>query len=364
MLQGRRLELVESQVMISTVTGLMTDPPAAERAGADLRAARERLGMSLQDVALTLRIRLPHLEALEEGRISLLPGNAYALAFVRTYASAIGLDAEEMVRRFKTEAAAFSRRTELVFPVPMPERGMPAGAVMLLGLVLVAGAYAGWYRLSAEGRLPAETVTAIPERLAPLAEQALPKAPVAAADTGVPRIIVSGQPPAGILANQAPPVVSISPISAAAAQIDRPAAYEPAVPTVPAPAMSSSAMPSSAMPSPSMSSPGLSSPDAVRMVLRASADAWILVKDHAGTVLVNRTLKAGDTWPVPVRTDLLLTTGNAGGTEILVDGATTASLGGSGAVRRDLPLDPDQIRDGKLAIAAAAPQSVSARPHQ
>jgi cytoskeleton protein RodZ len=66
---------------------------------------------------------------------------------------------------------------------------------------------------------------------------------------------------------------------------------------------------------------------------------------------------------VPLRADLLLTTGNAGGTEIIVDGATTPSLGGSGAVRRDLLLDPDQIKNGRLA-GSAVPPLASARPRQ
>jgi len=88
-----------------------------------------------------------------------------------------------------------------------------------------------------------------------------------------------------------------------------------------------------------------------------------MVKDHSGTVLLNRTMKAGETWPVPPRTDLLLTAGNAGGTDILVDGILTPSLGASGAVRRDLPLDVDQIKDGKLA-GATAPQLVSGRSRQ
>ena len=92
----------------------------------------------------------------------MLPGNAYALAFVRTYAGTLGLDAEEMVRRFRAEAAGVRPRTELVFPVPMPERGLPAGAVVLLGLLLAIGAYAGWYRLSGEGRLPAEAGQRLP----------------------------------------------------------------------------------------------------------------------------------------------------------------------------------------------------------
>ena len=88
-----------------------------------------------------------------------------------------------------------------------------------------------------------------------------------------------------------------------------------------------------------------------------------MVKDRGGAVLLNRTMKSGDTWPVPARTDLLLTTGNAGGTDILVDGAVTPSLGGSGTVRRDMLLDPDQIKDGKLA-GAVAPQLAATRPHQ
>ncbi|HEY4173075.1 MAG TPA: DUF4115 domain-containing protein, partial [Rhodopila sp.] len=62
------------------------------------------------------------------------------------------------------------------------------------------------------------------------------------------------------------------------------------------------------------------------------------------------------------RTDLVLTTGNAGGTDIEVDGAPTPSLGGSGAVRRDIPLDPDQIKDGKQATTTA-PQLASTHPH-
>ncbi len=321
--------------MMSTVTP--TEPAAATRAGADLREARERLGLSLQDVSLTLRIRVPHLEALEQGRISLLPGNAYALAFVRTYANALGLDAEEMVRRFKTEAAEFGRRTELVFPVPMPERGLPAGAVVLLGLVLVIGAYVGWYRLSGEGRLPAETVTAIPEHLAPLAAQALPPSPAAAPAVVADAAVTTPQAePASpeTQASPAPPVAAISPSSAAAAQI--PARAPDLTQVAAAPAVTQAG-------------------DTSRILVRASGDAWVLVKDHSGTILLNKTLRTGDVWAVPPRPDLVLTTGNAGATDILVDGAVTPSLGNSGAVRRDLPLDPDQIKDGKLAAALAPP---------
>jgi cytoskeleton protein RodZ len=61
-------------------------------------------------------------------------------------------------------------------------------------------------------------------------------------------------------------------------------------------------------------------------------------------------MHAGDSWPVPPNADgATLTTGNAGGTQIDVDGKPIpASLGASGAVRRDLPMDPAILAAGTL----------------
>jgi cytoskeleton protein RodZ len=311
---------------------------AAPRAGADLRAARERLGWSIEDVSAALCIRLPHLEALEHGRIDLLPGNAYAVGFLRTYARALGLDPNEIARRFKAEASEVNRRTELIFPAPMPQRGVPAGAVILLGAVLAVGAYAGWYRLSGEGRLPPETVAPVPERLASLAEQAVP--PTAPAPPAAPAMVAAASPPpqAPVPEQAAPPVPSISPSSAAAAAISPP-------PALAAPAAQPDAL----------------APDQPRIVVQATADAWLQVRDRNGGVLLNKTLHSGETWPVPSRPNLVLTTGNAGGTELLVDGVVTPVPGGSGAVRRDLPLDVDLIKDGKLMPVASAQPSASAQ---
>ena len=95
----------------------------------------------------------------------------------------------------------------------------------MLGLVLAIGAYAGWYRLSGEGRLPAETVTAIPERLAPLAEQALQSPSGKRANrsatigrvsgTAVARVALGGSATSETPPSPAPPVAAISPTSAA-----------------------------------------------------------------------------------------------------------------------------------------------------
>jgi cytoskeleton protein RodZ len=296
------------------------DDAVAPRAGAELREARERLEWSLQDVSGLLRIRQTYLDALEQGQLNPIPANAYALGFLRTYATALGLNAEETVRRFRAEAAEMSAKTNLSFPTPMPERGLPSGAIILMGAVLAVGIYVGWYRLSGEGKLPAETAIALPERLAVLAEQAIP----ATRPHVVPANSFTAQGPT-LLVEPQPSAPSISPSSAAAAPVS---------------AHSAMALQS-----------GL--PDQTRIVLRASADSWIQVRDRAGTVLFNRVLKPGESWPVPPKSSLLMTTGNAGGTELLVDGVVTPSLGQPGVVRRDLALDPDLIKEGKLGVQPA-----------
>jgi cytoskeleton protein RodZ len=328
-LQDRKSTLAESRSMMSSTIEPDDGSPVAPRAGADLRVARERVGWSLEQLATALRIRPQYLEALESGRVGALPGNAYALGYLRTYAATLGLDPDEVARRFKTEAAVVNSKTQLTFPVPAPERGVPAGALVLLGVLLSVGAYVGWYHLSGEGRLPAETSTQVPQRLAPLAEQATrpPPAPaptlVAQLPTPADQAAPANQP--SVQQAEAPPVPAISPSSAAAAAVPPPPAAAPP------------------------------QPDQSRITLRANADAWIQVRDRAGPVLLTRILHAGDTWEVPPKPNLLLTTGNAGGTDLLVDGVTMPSLGGSGVVRRDLPLDPDLIKDGRLAAAAPRP---------
>jgi cytoskeleton protein RodZ len=310
---------------MSSVDGV---PPEPSPVGADLMAARHRLGWDLAAVAAGLRIRLPYLRALEDGRIADLPGNAYAVGFLRTYASALGLDADEMARRFRAEVSQVNGKTELAFPAPVPERGVPAGAVILLGMLLAIGGYVGWYRMSGNAAHRVEPVAAVPERLAVLVDP--PPA-------GVPPTALT-QPPA------APPPPSIAAALPPAA-IAAPAAA-PLPPATP-PAVAAAAPPQPVAP--------LLNAEGGRMVLRARNDAWVQVRDRqGGPPLLNRVLRPNETWPVPNRPNLLLTTGNAGATDVLVDGQPTPGFGGPGVVRRDIPLDADLIKAGRLPVQLAS----------
>jgi cytoskeletal protein RodZ len=83
-----------------------------------------------------------------------------------------------------------------------------------------------------------------------------------------------------------------------------------------------------------------------RIVLKANQDAWVQVRDREGNLLLTRVLRVGDSYKVPNQADLTLLTGNAGGLEISVDGSALPALGPVGAVRRNIPLDPEALRSG------------------
>ncbi len=319
MLQDRKPKFQEASEMMSAADDTQDGGPAmgASRVGAELRAARQRLGWSLPDVAATLRIRLPFLEAIEEGRLSDLPGNAYAVGFLRSYATFLGLDASEVARRFRAEAHEVNRKPELAFPAPVPERGVPAGAVVLVGVLIAVGSYGAWYKFSGDRPSPAPVVPSVPERLAPLADRAAP------------------------MSNPSPQVASILPPPGAA----------------PAPALAPVVLPPPVILAPPMPPPTpVPAADAGRLVLRLKADSWIQVREKQGPVLLNRVMRAGESWPVPKGQQLLLTTGNAGSTELLVDGVVAPSLGPLGVVRRDVLLDPDAVKAGPAPAPVSTPK--------
>ena len=144
--------------------------PPREGAGDMLRAAREARGLLLPDVASMLRIRLPYLQAIEDGRYADLPGAAYVSGFLRSYAEHVGLEPDVVVRRYKEEAVGRDTRQELYLPTPAAEGRMPGGALLFGALVLAGAVYGAWYYASATDRSLVDLTPALPERFVALLE--------------------------------------------------------------------------------------------------------------------------------------------------------------------------------------------------
>ncbi|QJC52222.1 helix-turn-helix domain-containing protein [Paenibacillus albicereus] len=88
--------------------------------GQTLRTAREESGLSLDELQEMTKIRKHYLIAIEEGNYSALPGSFYARAFVKNYAEAVGLNAEEVLSYYKNELPS-APQTAAAEPATAPQ---------------------------------------------------------------------------------------------------------------------------------------------------------------------------------------------------------------------------------------------------
>jgi cytoskeleton protein RodZ len=325
-------------------------PPSGPRSAGDvLRQQREALGYQLDDVAVALKIKSDYLAALEAGRPDLLPGPTYAIGFLRAYSDHLGLDAGEILRRFKAESAGLDTKPDLAFPMPLGERSIPGRATLLVALILVLCGYGTWYYLSTGERLRPERVAEVPiELLTPPAAHTAGGAVVqpgadapadiqqrAAADV-VPRSPTAAGSEPGPIGESAiaPPPAPLPQVAAVSAVISPPPAPPPPVLVGLAPAVQSEAPRADEF---------VDAP--VRIVIRATAESWIKIRDANQTVLIEGFLKAGESYRVPDRPGVSMRTGNAGALDITVDGKSVPPIGGMGAVRNVL-LEPQVLMSG------------------
>lgn len=127
----------------------VTTPPTVApewRVGRKLMEARQQRGWTLDEVAERIRVRREFLDALEQTNFKLLPGKAYALAFLRSYARELGLDEKAIVDQFQDECAPTrgeGPKKRAAALKPRKDRPWTIAA----GLVVIAASFVGWRAL-------------------------------------------------------------------------------------------------------------------------------------------------------------------------------------------------------------------------
>lgn len=84
---------------------------------------------------------------------------------------------------------------------------------------------------------------------------------------------------------------------------------------------------------------------AQEITIRAIASSWVEVVRGDGTAVLKKLMRAGDIYIVDDSSGLYLSTGNAGGIEILSGENEIITIGSVGEIVRDLPLAKNRLRD-------------------
>lgn len=256
------------------------NPPSS--VGETLRAARLARGLTLEEASHTLRISLSQLSSLEDNEENLMC-DVYTLGFLKLYAHYLGLDAQNLIQRFKDQVTHHPKSNLLIFPAPLPGRGIPSRAILTLCFCALMAIIIGWWWLNPAGPIPTLAVD-------------LPKTEESILKVKTPPVPVE---------EPVPPVLS----------------------------------------SPSVEDASLAAPLSVtptKVDLHVTEKTWIEVKDQEGKVIVNKIFYPGESFEFKDGENLVLTTGNLKGTHLSSGDKIFPTSAKSGEVKRDIPLNPQK----------------------
>ncbi len=303
-LERRRLHLREINPDI--------DAPL-ETVGQDLRVARQRKGEDLASVSHSLKIQKDHLNALEESKFDLLPGRAYAVGFVRSYAGYLGLDAPLLVERYKAEIAGFGEAEEKeIYLARDVELKFPQGTIVFVTLLLIAVAYGGYYLQASANQMLTERETAIPDQLEAVVTE--PSQREAARQLAPLEHVVEARAFGSEAASSGPTGDEADTAQSVVAELPPGQTY------------------------------GTRNANS-RITLRIHETTNVRVVGTDDTLFINRTLSPGDIYQTPDIAGMTISTANSGAVELILDGMSLGFLDSNGATANALSLNPQDIVD-------------------
>jgi len=315
--------------------------------GENLRREREMRGITLEEISAHTKISIHFLQAIEADDLKKLPGGIYTRNFIRAFARYLGLDEEKVMSEYHSSANP-SREFDLSrLASNRPARESRAST--WIGLLVAAAMLGGGYllfrysqRTSGVSQNPAQAAAAATQKQSP------PTPTQSAAPAGTSAVTGSegaappnpANPAAGGqtgLSSSAPPAPSTSSSSATP-----PGTGTSSVPNAPgsaaAPASSPLTHTSSEKPS---GSGGATATEGIEpagagsdLVLQVAATerAWVNLGADGKTVL-QRVLTQDEIQTFKAKKYFDLTTGNAEGIVLTLNGETLGPLGRRGEVK-------------------------------
>ena len=380
-----------------------------KKIGSALRVARKERGLRTADVATELRISADYLRLLETGDFDQLPAPTYVSGFLRSYGKFLGLDGADLASRFYAIKGDASSTINYKMPVTAgpPQRSAPAVASLFVVLALIG--YGGWYWISgpttpdatAESELALLDIdnkkpglmekNAIGQKFETVSQTT---AGIASGDQGAPVIIGkddvlaektlpattakvdNGTFVGSNVLNDADNAARTNNLASVIPDSNKPvmngATAEAVIPNIAAATSSPLAVVNgnastqpvtmitrreninelAVTPDPAQQLvPGRAAAVATsrdpdqEVTIRASASSWVEIVRGDGTAVLRKLMKAGETYVVDDGSLLYLSTGNAGGIELVTAGNNIIKIGTVGEIVRDLPLAKNRLRE-------------------
>lgn len=298
---------------MSEAAGYAEQPAANDgvTAGALLRRAREASGLHVAALAVSLKVPVRKLEALEEDRWDVLPDSVFVRALASSVCRTLKIDPQPVLDRLPQNSPPRLLRVDqgINMPFHSPSDGAPPSLVnqlskpvFLVVFALLLGALVLIFMPDIRSDVVATTVTVTPQAVVATPLAFNPSMPVV-----VP--VAATSTPATSPGGATPVAVSAALPAAVAASAVRPAAVSIAAPvSSPSPAQAAAVAPVAATPASGI------------IVFRAKGPSWVEVTDAKGVVGLSKVLASGEVASAAGALPLKVTVGRVDSTEVQVRG--------------------------------------------
>ncbi|OUU02248.1 MAG: hypothetical protein CBB92_02940 [Flammeovirgaceae bacterium TMED32] len=337
--------------------------------GEMLKGERQKSNLTLSEVSSLLRIRRYYLEAIENGNLDSIPGTTYAIGFIKSYSNYLGIDPEGYINSLKNKVQTPELKNSNVFPSSAPEGKIPSVIVIFITILITSGIFFIWNNLQKPSPKLSNEHDLIESQTKTMS--AAPRQKNINRDTSSSlqeRVITR------TLLQNSEKIIALKTIpdhnlKTKKYELVKPVERNNIEPTdsenfitkkskkknsEAGPINSSSPQETTdqlqaeakmdALKAKRLKAPNRSPVETLsNLTIQATTDSWIQIKALGSNTLLSRILRTDETYTVPNRNDLLLSTGNIGALVIRINGKQVPKYAGSTRVAKDIALTKENL---------------------
>ena len=272
--------------------------------------ARLNKGLTQEQAGALLKVRVKIIKDFEDGENIDLPGLAYKIGFVRSYASLLDLNGDLLVKEFKEGLELNSFKEEYKFLTPELNKNnfLPIGAVVSVFIAILS--YTGWYYSDRSNKI--ELVS----------DQKTEDISLKTAEIDNNNYVIIEENFSNNL-----PFSSIN--------NDENKVQEAKLKTN----LNEDKAENMISKNTELSATANERDPSTELVLKATGNSWVEIEDMEGNILMTRLMRPGETYVVPDINGLTFNTGNAGALSLSQGDIIVSKLGEVGEIITAQPLN-------------------------
>ena len=271
--------------------------------------ARLNKGLTQEQAGALLKVRVKIIKDFEDGEHIDLPGLAYKVGFVRSYARLLDLDGDLLVKEFKESLELTSFKEEYKFLTPELNKNnfLPIGVVVSVFIAILS--YTGWYYSDRSNKIEQVSDQKTEEMFSKTAEI-----------ENNSYVIIEENFSNNLPSSKTNDEKKVQELNSKITLNDN-------------------KVESMISKNTELSATANERDPSTEMVLKATGNSWVEIEDMEGNILMTRLMRPGETYVVPNINGLTFNTGNAGALSLSQGDVIVPKLGEVGEIITARPLN-------------------------